>query len=97
MPSHENEENYGSISAVVKENEDFTMYSMPKSKKSMMGTMDINSTCDDGKVIFNLDTHINACLGCILFIYNWILHFINIVKILEIFILFSFVLNLLAH
>lgn len=55
MPDHLNKESFGSISAVVKENEDFSFYSTPKLKKSMMGTMDINSTCDDGKVIFNLD------------------------------------------
>lgn len=67
MPDRSTEEHYGSISAVVKENEDFSVYSMPQPKPSMMGTMDINSTCDDGKVIFNLDTHINACLACILF------------------------------
>lgn len=52
LPDRSNEKNYGSISKIVAENEDFAVYSAPKQKKNMvtMGSMDINSTCDDGKV-----------------------------------------------
>lgn len=53
-----NEENYGSISGIVDENEDFAVYA-PKVKKDMvtMGSMDINSTCDDGKVLSYLKNY----------------------------------------
>lgn len=54
IPECSTEENYGSISGIVEENEDFAVYNTPKPKKVMvtMGSMDINSTCDDGKVNF---------------------------------------------
>jgi len=53
LPDRSHEENYGSISRIVTENEDFAVYIVPEQKKSMvtMGSMDINSTCDDGKVL----------------------------------------------
>lgn len=51
---HSNRENYGSISGIVEDNDDFAVYNVPKRRKTMpvvtMGYMDINSTCDDGKV-----------------------------------------------
>jgi len=52
LPDRSNSENYGSISEIVEENDDFAVYNAPKHKKVMltMGSMDINATCDDGKV-----------------------------------------------
>uniref|UniRef100_A0A2S2N9C5 Tumor protein p53-inducible protein 13 n=1 Tax=Schizaphis graminum TaxID=13262 RepID=A0A2S2N9C5_SCHGA len=57
LPDRSNGENYGSISRIITENEDFAVYSAPKQKKNMMtmGSMDINSTCDDGKTNLTRD------------------------------------------
>lgn len=55
LPDRSNGEIYGSISEIVEENDDFARYA-PKRKKGIMtmGFMDINSTCDDGKVLLPL-------------------------------------------
>jgi len=57
FPGRSSSENYGVISEIVEDNDDFSMYNVPKSKKSMMtmGSMDINSTCDDGKTNLTRD------------------------------------------
>lgn len=57
LPDRSNAENYGIISEIVEDNEDFSVYNVPKSKKTMitMGSMDINSTCDDGKTNLTRD------------------------------------------
>lgn len=67
LPDRSNKQNYGSIPEIVEENEDFAVYNVPKLNKGMgtMGSMDINSTCDDGKVLLLLKSIQNNIINII--------------------------------